>query len=77
MKSIWIPPQQEQLRRYLRWSTISSFVIVMLGLVSVFVDEFSQSRDFQRRAQQEIAVAEQAARQRSDTTGRGSPTFPA
>lgn len=62
MKSIWIPPQQESLRRYLRWTTVTAFVIVMLAVISMFVDEFVQSNRHQAQAKSEIARLEQAAR---------------
>ena len=62
MKSIWIPPQQAETRKYLRWCTVTAFVIVMLGIVSVFVDEWSTSNDLQQRARKELEQAAEAAR---------------
>lgn len=40
---VWIPPQQKSTTHYVRWTTITSFVIFMLWLMSYFYDEYRQA----------------------------------
>lgn len=47
---IWIPPEQTTLKEYVRYTTISSFVIAMLVLISFFVDEYNQAQNTRNEA---------------------------
>lgn len=41
--TIFVPSQQQSTTHYVRWITISSFVILMLWLASFFYDEYRQA----------------------------------
>ena len=55
MTSVWIPPQQQSTREYVRWATISSFVIAMLYTGSVFYDEYKTAQAAKATAIETIA----------------------
>ena len=42
MIKVWVPPQQKSTTHYVRWTTITAFVICMLWLASYFYDEYQQ-----------------------------------
>lgn len=40
---MWIPPQQQSAKQYVRYMTITSFTVLMLYLTSVFYDEYKNA----------------------------------
>lgn len=65
--SIFVPPQQKTLKEYVRRTTISAFVIVMLWLISLFYTEYHEAET--KRAEAKIAIAklEEAAKSKDST----------
>lgn len=60
--SIFVPPQQKTLKEYVRRTTVSAFVIVMLWCISLFYDEYQQAEARRRDAKFTIAKLEEAAK---------------
>lgn len=56
---VWIPPQQQQTKEYVRWTSISAFAIFMLWLVSLFYDEYRGATLLQSAANQALAQIEE------------------
>ena len=52
--AIWIPPQQYELKKQLRWATVSAFVVAMAWLMSFFYDEYQAAEKRKVEAQQKI-----------------------
>lgn len=62
--SIFVPPQQKTLKEYVRRTTISAFVIVMLWLTSLFYAEYHEAETKRAEAKITIAKLEEAAKSR-------------
>ena len=60
--SIFVPAQQKTLKEYVRLTTVSAFVIVMLWLMSVFYTEYHDAETKRAEAKITIAKIEEAAK---------------
>ena len=58
--STFIPHQQKTIKDYVRWTTITAFVLVMLWCVSFFYEEYQQAKHNQQLAKTQIEKIEQA-----------------
>ena len=57
--SIWIPTPSTAARDYIRWTTVTAFVVGMLWLTSLFFDEYNTAVRMQNGALHEIAKIEE------------------
>lgn len=60
--STFVPNQLKTTKDYVRWTTISSFVTVMLWAVSFFYEEYHQAEQRKQEAKIAVAKLEQAAK---------------
>ena len=57
--TIWIPPQQKTITTYMKWSTITAFVILMLMAISYFYDEYQDAEAKKQHAKETIVKIEE------------------
>ena len=57
--SIWIPPQEKSTKDYIRWTTISTFIVLMLWMISFFYDEYQHAENRKKEAKVKIAQIEE------------------
>lgn len=55
----WVPPQLKSGKEYVRFVTISSFVVFMLWLVSLFYDEYNEAKANKKHAETNIAIIQE------------------
>lgn len=57
--TIWIPPEQKTVTSYMRWSTITTFIILMLVGIGYFIDEYQKAEAKKQDAKLTIAKIEE------------------
>ena len=60
--STFVPNQLKTTKEYVRWTTITAFVITMLWAVSFFYQEYQQAEQRKQEAKLAIAKLEEAAK---------------
>lgn len=60
--STFVPHQLKTTKEYVRWTTITAFVITMLWAVSFFYQEYQQAEQRKQEAKLAIAKLEEAAK---------------
>lgn len=81
--STFVPYQLKTTKEYVRWTTITAFVITMLWAVSFFYQEYHQAEQRKQEAKLAIAKLEEAAKTAAPTPplsvepiGGGAPMPP-